>query len=105
MKRVILAGILFIALIIILTGCFYGVHYPADLDYNVSGVYQHGRTYIGATYWNYPGYGYYGLPGPICGWNSSGLPLGCNAGPVAPSFLRDTGVLPRPYIPYPYWRR
>lgn len=48
-----------------------------------------------------PGYGY-GFPEPICGWNSSGLPLGCNAGPVAPSYLRDIGVLPKPYPYYPY---
>ncbi|MFA4817833.1 MAG: hypothetical protein WC608_03900 [Parcubacteria group bacterium] len=46
-------------------------------------------SYIEQPVYN-PGYGYgYGFPEPICGYNTSGLPLSCNAGPVAPSFQRD----------------
>lgn len=99
MKRIILAGMSFIALIM-LTGCFYN-GYPVNLNYNVSGAYQQGGTYIGGAYWNYPSYGYSAFPGPICGYNTSGLPLACG-GPVAPSYLWDIGVLPRPYPYYPY---
>ena len=83
MKRIIFISLLFLSLFI-LTGCMGFVVIP---DQYVVG-YQNGKTYVGATYWNYPGYAY-GFSGPICGWNSSGLPLGCNAGPVAPSFQRD----------------
>jgi hypothetical protein len=107
MRRIILI-VLLAGILVEMSGCVFEVRnpYPVVSDVYVSGAYQHGGTYIGGSYWNYPGYGYQGFPGPICGWNTSGLPLGCNAGPVAPSYLRDIGVLPRPYpyLPgfYPY---
>lgn len=99
MRRMIFA----ILLLGSLAGCVYDVNYPENSDYYVTGAYQHGGTYIGAGYWNYPGYGY-GFYEPICGYNHLGMPLRCG-GPVAPSYLRDIGVLPRPYLYYPYRRR
>lgn len=100
MRRIFILGLLVVAFMMCagFTACG-GAYYGRNIGV---GGYMEQPAY----YPVYPpvyssGYGY-GFPGPICGWNSSGLPLGCNAGPVAPSYLRDIGVLPRPYPFYPY---
>jgi hypothetical protein len=42
----------------------------------------------------YPAYNYGYMQEPMCGWDDFGRPMRCG-GPVAPSYLRDKGYLPR----------
>lgn len=90
MRRMILMGMLLAVVFMSagFTACG-GAYYGRNIG--VSGSYAEYPVY-------YPGYVYE----PICGYNTSGLPLRC-AGPVAPSYLRDIGVLPRPYPYYPLY--
>lgn len=89
-------GIIFIVLLLAVfmsagfTACG-GAYYGRNIG--ASGSYAEYPAY-------YPGYVYE----PICGYNTSGLPLRC-AGPVAPSYWRDInrGFYPPTYYPRPYW--